>query len=315
LETRWYLPEGYTGLSFHETLVVLNPQSSAATVEVRLLPFNGGAAREAVYTVPAKHTYSIDVNRLYPRASVATVVTSSAPTLVTRIMTFGRDSYGATANDGVAQAATTWLFAEGSTANGFQTFLTILNPSPKPATVTALLYDTAGHLLGGRSIVVDPLHRGNMRLNDTRTASSIATYVTSTEPIVVERPLYFGDPNGGHTGGSIVFGRNGADLSWTFPAGDTSLDAREFLLALNPNPVPLTLHATFYLTNGHVVRQAFTVPASARLTIDVNRMVPAVNGTLHSTQLSVDGSLGFIAEQSIYGNNLTLGYGTAGLAQ
>ena len=217
-------------------------------------------------------------------------MTSSAATLVTRIMTFGRDSFGATANDGAGQAATTWLFAEGSTANGLQTFLTILNPSSRPAVVTALLYDTEGHLLGGRSIVVDPLHRGNMRLNDTRQASSIATYVTSTQPVVVERPLYFGDPNGTRTGGSIVFGRNGADVSWIFPAGDTSLDAREFLLALNPNPVPLTLQASFYLTNGQVVAQTFTVPASARLTIDVNRMVPSVNGTLHGTTLTATGT-------------------------
>ena len=54
------------GSHFHETLVVLNPQATAVTVRVQLLPFSGGAARDASYTVPAGHTYSIDVNASIP---------------------------------------------------------------------------------------------------------------------------------------------------------------------------------------------------------------------------------------------------------
>ena len=315
LATRWYLAEGYTGLTFHETIYVLNPQSSDATVELRLLPFNGGAARVATYVVPAQRSYAIDVNRLFPHASISAVVSSSVPTSVERVMTFGQDAYGATGNSGAAQAATDWLFAEGSTANGFQTFMTILNPGNKPATVTALMFDTSGRLLGGRSIVVDPLHRGNMRLNDTTHASSIATNVTSNQPVVVERPFYFGNPNGGHTGGSIVFGRNGTSLKWTFPDGNTALGANEYLLALNPNATPLHLHATFYLTNGKIVGQDFVVPGSARLTVNVNKEVPGVANTVHGSQLTSTNNVGFIAEQSIYNEDLTAGYSTAGLAQ
>jgi hypothetical protein len=315
LRKRWYLAEGYTGLTFHETIYLLNPQSAHATVKVRLLPFNGSAARVATYIVPAQRTYRIDVNRLFPHASVAAIITSYKPVAVERVMTFGKDAYGATGNVGTAQAATGWLFAEGSTANGFQTFLTILNPSAKPATVTALFFDTRGHLLGSHSIVVDPLHRGNILLNATVHASSIATSVTSNQPIVVERPIYFGSPNEGRTGGSIDFGRNGTSLSWLFSDGDTTLGAHEYLLALNPTPRVLQLHATFYLTNGRVVAQDFAVPGSARLTINVNTAVPGVAGTLHGAQLSSTNNMGFIAEQSIYNGSFTAGYSTAGLAQ
>src|SRR5207248_11666898 len=129
----------------------------------------------ATYLVPAQRAYRIDVNRLFPHASVAAIVTSTSPVAVERVMTFSTAGYGATGNTGTAQAATGWLFAEGSTANGFQTFLTILNPSARPATVTALFFDTSGHLLGGRRIVVDPLHRGNILINDTVHTSSVAT--------------------------------------------------------------------------------------------------------------------------------------------
>jgi hypothetical protein len=315
LAKRWYLAEGYTGLTFHETIYLLNPQSTAATVKVRLLPFNGAAARVATYIVPAQRTYRIDVNRLFPHAAVAAIITSYRPVAVERVMTFGKDAYGATGNMGTAQAATGWLFAEGSTANGFQTFLTILNPSAQPATVTALFFDTRGRVLGGHSIVVDPLHRGNILLNATVHASSIATSVTSNQPVAVERPVYFGSPNGARTGGSIGLGRNGTSLNWLFPDGDTTLGANEYLLALNSTPRALQVHATFYLTDGRVVAHDFTIPGSARLTINVNKAMPGVAGTLHGSQLTSTNNAGFVAEQSIYNADFTAGYSTAGLAQ
>ncbi len=315
LSTQWYLAEGYTGLSFHETLFVLNPNTARAIVQVRLLPFNGGTARVATYHVAPERTISINVNAQYPGVSVAAVVNTDIPVNVERVLTFGRGSYGATANTGTALAATSWQFAEGSSANGFQTFFTILNPSTQPATVTALFFDTTGHLLGGHTILVASGHRGNIRINDTVHISSVATTVTSNVPIVVERPLYFGDPNKGRTGGSIVFGRNGTAQRWTFPEGNTTAGSHEFLLALNPNASPLPLQATFYLENGQTVTQGFTVPAGARLTITVNRDVPGLPASIHGTRLASTNGRGFIAEQSVYNADLSAGYSAAGLAQ
>ena len=315
LSTQWYLAEGYTGLSFHETLFVLNPNTARAVVQVRLLPFNGGTTRVATYHVAAERTISINVNAQYPGVSVAAVVNTDIPVSVERVLTFGRGGYGATANTGTALAATSWQFAEGSSANGFQTFFTILNPSTQPATVTALFFDTTGHLLGGHTILVASGHRGNIRINDTVHVSSVATTVTSNVPIVVERPLYFGDPNNGRTGGSIVFGRNGTAQRWTFPEGDTAAGSHEFLLALNPNASPLPLQATFYLENGQTVTQNVTVPAGARLTIAVDRDVPGLPASIHGTRLASTNGRGFIAEQSVYNADLSAGYSAAGLAQ
>jgi len=315
LSRRWYLAEGYTGFSFHETILILNPNAAAATVAVQLLPGDGRPARVVTLVVPANRAYSVDVNRLYPRAAVAAVVTSSAPTSVERVMTFGAGGYGATGNTGTADAATSWLFAEGSTANGFETYLTVLNPGPRSAAVTAVLRDTAGRVIGARTIVVGSARRGTIRLNGVARASSLATTVTSDAPVVVERPLYFGPPNGGRTGGSIVFGRNGPGLSWTFPAGDTTPNSREFLLVQNPGAATLALRATFYLTDARTVVRDFSVPVGARLTIDVNRDAPALGGSLHGARLTVMTGSGFIAEQSIYNARLTAGYSAAGLAQ
>jgi hypothetical protein len=314
LSTRWYLAEGYTNLTFHETLYLLNPSRVPAQVQVQLLSFNGRHTRAVHLTAPAQHVLRLDVNRIYPHVSLAAIVTSDRPLMVARVLTFADGSYGATANTGTARAATTWLFAEGSAAHGYQTFLTILNPGRTSATVTATLLDTRGHVLARQTIGVVGLHRGNVRFNDLTHAAAIASTVTSTQPIVVERPFYAGNPNAGHVAGSLVYGRNGPGLRWTFPAGDTTHGAHEDLLVLNPNRGVLALRATFYLASGQVVMRRVTVPAQARYTLHVNG-VPGLANTLHGAQLTSTNQRGFIAEQSIYNSERTRAYGTAGLAQ
>lgn len=314
LARRWLLAEGYTGLTFHETIDVLNPNNRPTAVEVHLLPFNGRGGRVARVTVPAQHTYRLDVNRLYPHASLSAIITSALPTSVERILTFGRGGYGATGNSGTPLAATTWLFAEGSTMHGRQTFLTILNPSRQSTRVTALLLDSHGHVLGRRGIVIEGLHRGNIRLNDVTHAAAIATFLTSTRPVVAERPFYFGSPNLTQAGASLVYGRSGTGRAWTFPAGDTTGGLHEHLLVFNPNVERLTLRADFYRADGQVITRAFSVAPHARYTLDVGSLAGLAR-TRHGVRLSSINHLGFVAEQSIFSTNGALGYGTAGLAQ
>lgn len=311
LAMRWYLAEGYTNLTFHETLYLLNPGDRAAHAQALLLPANGQRARTVHIMIPARSTIALDVNRAYPRAALAAVVTSDRPIAAERLLTFGSGGYGATGNAGTAQATTSWLFAEGATTDHKQTFLTVLNPSRRRATVSAILLDPRGRTLGVRTIIVEPLHRGTMRLNDTAHAPAIASLVTSDVPVVVERPLYLDNPNVGRTGGSLVYGRNGTGTSWTFPAGDTTHSAREDILVLNPNRRTLALQATFYLSN-HVVVRHYFVAARARYTLRVDG---AVARSTHATRLeSLDG-LGFVAEQSIYNSDATTIYGATGMAQ
>jgi uncharacterized membrane protein len=314
LSTRWYLAEGYTGLTFHETLYLLNPNDHAAQVRVLLLPTNGGRARTAPVTVPAGRSAALDVNRAYPHAALAAVATSDRPVYVERVLTFGSGGYGATGNAGAALATTTWLFAEGSTAHRDQTFLTVLNPGQRPAKVNALFVDARGRVVGGRTIMVNGLHRGTMRLNDTTHAAALASLVTSDVPVVVERPFYLGNPNVDRAGASLVYGRNGAGSSWTFPAGDTTHGAKEDLLVLNPNPRTLALRATFYLNNRVVVR-GYLVPPHARYTLRVNTAARELTNSVHATQLTAIDGRGFVAEQSIYNGDATTIYGTVGMAR
>jgi hypothetical protein len=238
------------------------------------------------------------------------------PVVVDRLQTFGRDGYGATEGAGIRTPASAWLFAEGSTLNGFETFLTVLNPSTaQPATVTASFFDQHGASLASQTIVIEPRRRGNIRLNDLVHASGIATVLTSQVPVVAERPFYFGPPNVAATGGSDVFGRNGGGVSWLFPEGETAGTSREFLLLLNPGNVVAQVTVRFFGTGGQMVEQQLALPAKSRATLDVLRDVPALPPGQHSALVQSTNGVPIIAEQSIYADGFAGGDGVAGIAQ
>jgi hypothetical protein len=314
----WYLAEGYTGISFHEYIRIFNPGSVTARVDVRLLPFNGRPASSVVEVVAAQSGAILDVNSIESGLSLSAIVDSDQPVVVDRLMTFGPGGYGATEQVGSNTPSSTWLFAEGSTVNNFETYLTILNPSPsQPAAVTATFFDQLGNVLGNDTIVIDPLRRGNIKVNNFVRSSGIATILTSSTPVLAERPLYFGAPNSPNApaGGSDVYGRNGGGVTWLFPEGNTGGNFDEFLLLQNPSTQAAAVMVQFFQTNGQPVGYNVVLPPRSRATIDVRRDVPALPPGLHSAMVRSTGGVPIIAEQSIYSDNFTKGDGEAGIAQ
>ncbi len=173
-----------------------------------------------------------------------------------------------------------------------------MNPNATAATVTASFYGQTGGSLGNRTITVPGLSRANLKLNDVLHASGIASVVTSNAPIVVERPQYFGSPNSPEVAGSVVFGRNGAGMGWSFPGGTTA-GRNEFLLLYNPSPQTVEIDATFYGTDGKTVNKKLYVPPTVRYNVDVNRLAPEVTPQ-HGITLRGANGLGFVAEQTIF---------------
>jgi len=318
LGTRWYLAEGYTGLTFHETVAILNPSpSQPAYVALRLLALGGTGSRTVSLAVSAHSESVVDVSRLLAGRSLSVIATSDRGVVVERALTFSRDGrgtgYGLTTRAGTNVAATSWLFAEGTTVNHFETYLTILNPGAAPARVTARFYGRAGRLLGNRTITVAGLSRANIRLNGLVNASGIASTVMSDRPVIVERPEYFGSPNGTRVAGSVVFGRNGGAPRWSFAGGDTN-GTSEFLLLYNPSPQAVPVTATFYGADGRTVERRLSIAARGRATLDVERSVPGLAG-LHGVTLASDDGQGFVAEQTVFAPNLSTLNSTQGFAQ
>ncbi len=310
----WYLAEGYTGLSFRESVSILNPdQTTPAHVQLQILPLGGGAGKSVPVTVPAHSNGVVDINAQFPGKSVSIVATSDRPVVVERTLTFGANGYGMTTRAGTNTAATSWVFAEGTTVNRFETFLTVLNPNLTPALVTASFFGGGGNPLGSRTVLVAARSRANIKLNDILSASGVASVVTSDQPVVVERPEYFGSPNSAGIPGSDVFGRNGAGVRWSFPGGNTEGNS-EFLLLYNPSSATVPVDATFYGSNGQQITKRIDVQPTQRYTLDVNRLIPGF-APIHGAILSSTSPQGFIAEQTVFAPNHSTLRSTEGLAQ
>ena len=271
----WYLAEGYTGGSFREYLTIMNPNTTFANVDVRFLPFNGKPPVEQRFTVRPRSNIRIDAGQYVPNQSTSAIVTADRGVVVERSMRFGAGRRGAHDKIGVVTASTVWQFAEGESAANRQTFLTILNPSQaSPAAVTATFFDRAGKPVGQKTIVVSPLRRGNIKLNDLLPNAQVATVVTSNVPVVVERPLYEGPADlGAVQSGSVVFGRNGGGVAWTFSGGSTTNGTVTKLYLFNPNLSPTQVTATFYTSAGAVRSEHLTIGANSVGIVDAGSLV------------------------------------------
>ena len=312
----WYLAEGYTNGSFSEQLAVMNPATTFATVDVRFLPFNNRPAREVRFVMQPRSNITIDAGLYMPGQSISAIVTADTGVVVERTMRFGAGGRGAHDTIGAISASTVWLFAQGQSSGSRQTFFTILNPNQAaPAAVTATFYDSTGKPVGTTTIVVDPLHRGNIKLNDVLPNAQVATILTSNVPVVVERPDYNGPANLAlASSGTVIFGRNGGGLAWAFPGGTTATDNQSQLFLFNPGLKAATIHATYYTDSGAMVLQDLTLAPNSDTLLNVNT-VPGLAAGRYGAVLTSTNNQVFLAEQSGTNSSTQQATSTQGVAQ
>jgi len=113
-----------------------------------------------------------------------------------------------------------WYLAEGFTAQGFDTYILLENPSTVAASakVDFLLPD------GNVRRVVLPVPAASRRTLKVNTvegmgAAEFSTHVTSNVPLVVERSMYFA--YNGKVGGHNAMGTTAPSLTWYFAEGCT----------------------------------------------------------------------------------------------
>jgi len=323
LATRWYLAEGYTFLTFHETVALLNPGDGPAHVTLRLVSTATGPRRDVPISVPAHTQTLVDVNRVLPNQSLGAVVDSDHPIAVERSLTFGEGGYGLTARMGATGTATTWYFGGGSPTILFESYLTVLNPGDRPARVTARYYEgvTQGSVAAAPGVTVGPHSRANIVRPDGDYSEAIA--VTSSQPVVVERAEYHGiasnsSPNArtvistlhAQPAGEAILGLTTPRAQWSFASGDERAGiGHEFILVYNPSPTRSVQWAiTSYGQDGRTATSTllYTIGPHAVYTADAH-VNPNISGPHGLVVHSSDGQP-FIAEQMVF----NLGSSTSG---
>ena len=205
----WYFAEGTTRSGFEEWLCLQNPGDSPITVNARYLLGPGqGDPISNTYTVPAKQRLTVSVNaEVGPEKDASIQLTSTGRFIAERPMYFDYQNVLTGGHDvlGVKTPAKNWYFAEGYTGANFAEWLCVQNPNAKDATLQVTYYPASG-LPMTKPWTVAANTRLTIDVNqDAGPNLEISAKVTSSQPVIVERPMYF-NYNGAWTGGHDVVG-------------------------------------------------------------------------------------------------------------
>ncbi len=276
---RWYFAEGYTGPGFEEWLTLLNfGDATTATVTYR---FNDGSAPlEKQYALDAESRRTVNVNEEVGEGrevSMEVTTPPGYPVVAERPMYFeyqGLGAHGWTGGHcvmGMEEAAQRWYFAEGYTGPGFEEWLTLLNPGDAKATVTVdFLYQ--GEDKVSKQYEVGAGSRRTLNINEEAGAGKqLGLLVTSNQPVLAERPLYF-DYQGKWDGGSCVTGAAMPSTFWVLAEGFTSPDFDEYITLSNPGKEEATVALTPLFGGGEP--EVLEVAGGQRLTLALSSELP-----------------------------------------
>jgi parallel beta-helix repeat protein len=211
---------------------------------------------------------------------------------------------------------TTWYVAEGSTAEGFDTWLLLQNPGERDADVGVTFVSETG-AAPPVPVKVPAGSRVSLReLDYLADEWSVSAIVDSNEPIVVERSTYWnrtrfgkqgeeGAPapyemGAGHANLATPAGATvtaaGAGQSYYFAEGATAGGFETWVLLLNPYDADAHAKVTLMTGAGAVVEKDVTVPALTRRTVSLDELLPDSYDV--ATRVTSDRPL--VADRSMY---------------
>jgi len=285
VSTTWYFAEGKVGAGFTEYITIENPDpNNTCSVNITYLLGNGTQNTTQPITIPAiinvatRYTESVNSDLssfgLLPNpgssVEVSTIVkvnpndTNCKGVIAERPMYFVNFDGVSSGSDvvGATHTGTTFYFADMPTIAGYNTFITILNPpdNTESATINVTYYH-GGISVGQQMTTVTPGTRGT--LIPTRFTTHVNAVITSTQPVVIERPSYFYNMPEGNagtvSGAASVIGAQNPATDWLFAEGYTGGMFQEELVLANFDPaVDVTATLTLEYQNGH--RQTLSIP-------------------------------------------------------
>jgi len=194
----WFLAEGSTGNWFETFVLISNPNATAVNATIRYLT-PSGVARTETRTLPPTSRTTIPVDMLpgLGATDVSCSITATGNIIVERSMYWPGVPgpwYGAHNSVGITTLRTRWGLAEGEVGGGdaASTYVLLANPGSAAATATLTFYRESGD-----SIVVTRSVPAGSRQTVAAASVGMATgerfgvVVQSTQPIAVERSIYW----------------------------------------------------------------------------------------------------------------------------
>jgi uncharacterized repeat protein (TIGR01451 family) len=315
-----YFAEGVSSDFFTTQFGALNLSATQSASVLFEFMVEGGQIVSAPYRFDAVARRTLDpfvllgsTNHVY-----SAVIESDQPIAADRAVSWGTPSYGAHAEVGLPAPSSTWYFAEGATGP-FALFFLLQNPNATAANVTMNFLMTSGAPIV-QPVTVEPFSRYTVPVNTLPglATGAMSTQITSDQPIVAERAMYFGPSFLGGTDGA---GASALSTEWFFAEGATGGFFEEFILIANPGATPADITAVFARPDGQTVTRTYTVAPRSRYTILVDGVDPLLSATAVAVTLTSTNGVGVVAERAMYWpggvwqeGHVSLGATTTGLA-
>jgi hypothetical protein len=171
-----------------------------------------------------------------------------------------------------------YYFAEGSTREGFDEWLSLQNPRLSPLKVTAT-YMLAGSLAPvTRTYLLEPLSRVSVSVNqEVGPGQDVSAKLQAEGEFYAERPMYFdykkGQAGYSWTGGHVAAGVVAPARDWYFAEGTTRPGFEEWMCLQNPNSQEVVANIDYTTVGGPSSRKDYPLPPQSRVSVFVNRDV------------------------------------------
>ena len=289
----WYLAEGCTNGGFETWVLVQNPRASAADVSLTYMTPQGQKAGPSL-RLPPYSRKSFNVADTVPNTwEVSTTVTSKQPVIAERSV-YWNNRKGGHESLGVSNPSKNWYLAEGSTAGGFETWILVQNPGGSSASVN-LSYMTEKGQVAGPHLNLPPHSRQTVNVASVVPNTwSVSTRVTSKQPVIAERAVYWNNRIEGHDS----IGTTAPATEWFLAEGSTGAGFETWVLVQNPNGSAATVNLLYMTPDGLIPGPSVDIAAHSRVTFNVADQVADV----YEVSTDVISNIPVIAERAMYGN-------------
>lgn len=288
--TSFLFAEGTTRPGFQTWLALQNPQDTDANVLLTYLYADGTPPAPQNVVVPARSRQTVDVNlRAGAGKDVSVAVSANRSIVAERVVYFtypvsisGAQPSGVHNCTGAKKGATSWYFAEGTTRSNFAEYLCLMNPTGHDTTATIKYMKASGPVQE-----VEKTLKANSRTTvsvteDVGSDQDVSALVTATQPIVVERPMYFQYiPGNGAMwgGGHNSIGAQYAAYKWDFAEGCTRNGFLTYLCLSNTNSTEQKAVISYFVTypdgRRETKKSEIKMDPNSRNTVLVNNTVNA----------------------------------------
>lgn len=249
-------------------------------------PLQRGTASPAFLTPPLHQKVAISVSSDKP------IVAERPLYFKDNIPTAGGAITGAASQVGATTPGTDWLFAEGYTGVNFQEYFVLANFGASAANASIKLEYTNGSTqtltavvpaLGQFTVDVNAAYThptGTCLPTPCVTTASVSAEITSNNPIVADRLMYFHFGPTHFSGATDDVGQAGSASHnvFAFAEGYTGGQFQEYVTLQNPTNSSEEVAMTFF-ADGFIIQQQANLPAHSRTTFSVNSIInPIVGG-------------------------------------